>query len=153
MAALNNGDKKPLYRKVNTKARHVHHNHGGDFKNFRNGGSAIGMRRGIQRGLDYTPLFRFLLSKVGCDWDVVHSEAVSRLDKEEPIFWMVSKSLHSSNEVVRLGESTFFSGLFVDESRVLRVTNPEINETSLAPQCKCCTHTFNGVVFSKTFAS
>ena len=31
-----NNQKAPLYRKVNTKARHVHHNFGGDFKYSRN---------------------------------------------------------------------------------------------------------------------
>ncbi len=29
------------------------------------------MKRGVERGLDYTPLFKFLLSKVGSDWDSV----------------------------------------------------------------------------------
>ena len=32
-------EKKPLYRKVNTKARGVHHNKGGDYADNRNGGS------------------------------------------------------------------------------------------------------------------
>ena len=48
------------------------------------------MHPGRQNGLDYTPLFRFLLSKVGQDWDAVHSEAVARLDRQEPIYWMVA---------------------------------------------------------------
>lgn len=44
----------------------------------------------IQHGMDYTPLFQFLLSKVGQPWNEVHSEAVSRLDKEAPIFYPVA---------------------------------------------------------------
>ena len=145
-------NKKPLYRKVNTRARGVHHLHGGDFKNSRKTETPFGMRRGLQRGLDYTPLFKFLLSKVGCDWSEVHSEAVSRLDKEEPIFWLVAKDYESSSEVVRTGESTYFSGLYVDENGILRVVNPDIDENTLEPLCKCCTHTFNGVSFSKKYA-
>ena len=144
-------NKKPLYRKVNTRARGVSHLHGGDFKNMRNRDSAIGMKQGTQRGLDYTPLFKFLLSKVGHTWNEVHSEAVSRLDKEEPIFWLVSKDLASVNDVVRLGESSYYSGLFVDENSVLCVVDSKINEESLAPQCKCCTHTFNGIVFTQKY--
>ena len=31
-----NNQKEPLYRKVNTRARNVHHNFGGDFKYSRN---------------------------------------------------------------------------------------------------------------------
>ena len=35
-------------------------------------------------------MFKFLLSKVGADWDSIFSEAKRRLDKPEPIFWMVA---------------------------------------------------------------
>lgn len=66
---------KPLYRKVNTRARGVRHRSGGEYRHERNSkrerrnedaevsrGSMHGRQ---QRGLDYTPLFKFLLSKVG----------------------------------------------------------------------------------------
>ncbi len=144
-------EKKPLYRKVNTKARGVPHLLGSDYKYSRNKETAIGMRQGVQRGLDYTPLFKFLISNVGKNWDQVHSEAVSRLDKQEPISWLVSSNINTANEVVRIGESTFYSGLYVDEGGILRVVNPALNEKSLEPQCKCCTHTFNGVPFAKKY--
>jgi hypothetical protein len=62
--------KSPLYRKVNTRARGVHHEFGGDFRHDRakermsdeTHGSMHGRK---ERGRDYTPLFHFLLSKVG----------------------------------------------------------------------------------------
>ena len=79
--------KKPLYRKVNTKVRHVQHDLGSDFKYSRNKKretpeQTLGKMYGTkERGLDYTPLFRFLLSKVGTAWNDVFSEAKSRLDK------------------------------------------------------------------------
>jgi len=148
---MRNGEKKPLYRKVNARARGVHHNHGDDYKNSRNKKGAFGMRKGIQRGLDYTPLFKFLISKVGENWNDVHSEAVSRLDKQEPISWLVFQDYESAEDVVRLGESSYYSGLYVDPSGILRVVNPKINEESLEPSCHCCTHSFNGIPFTKKF--
>ena len=140
-----NKDKKPLYRKVNTKARGVRHFRGGDYKDHRRRKeSAIGMQQGVQRGLDYTPLYKFLLSKVGEHWDSVHSEAVSRLPNQDPIFRMVSLNRSEAEDYIRVGESSYFSGLYVDENRVLRLTDSTINESTLEPTCGCCTHTFNG---------
>lgn len=143
--------KAPLYRKVNTTARGVRHLHGGDYRDSRKKAGNESMRQGVQRGLDYTPLFRFLLSKVGSPWDSVHSEAVSRLDKEEPIYWLVAKNINSAKEYVLMGESTYYSGLYIDEVGYLRIVNPALNASSLKPNCKCCTHTFNGVVFTQKY--
>lgn len=144
-------DKKPLYRKVNTRARNVWHNKGGDYSRTRNAKPDKDRRaeRGSmgatkQRGLDYTPLFRFLLSKVGEDWDAVHSEAVSRLDKEEPVWWMVARSPADRHPYFITGEATFFSGLYIDESNRLALVDPELKNEDLEPRCPCCTHTFNG---------
>ena len=144
-------DKEPLYRKVNTRARGVRHQFGGDYRSSRGNPTAAGMANGIQRGLDYTPLFRFLLSKVGENWDQIYSEAISRIDKQEPITWMVSKSLDSANDYILVGESTYFSGLYIDEIGILRIVNPELDENSLKPFCKCCTHTFNGIPFTRRY--
>ncbi len=143
--------KKPLYRKVNTRARGVHHNFGGDYRNSRNKKTPVGMRQGMQRGLDYTPLFKFLLSKVGRNWDEVHSEASSRLDKQDPIFWIVAKNKESADDYVRIGESSYFSAFYVDESNILQIADHEINEKTLEPFCSCCSHTFNGIPFSKKY--
>ena len=142
--------KEPLYRKVNSRARGVRHHFGDDYKNVRHkhGPGQRSMKRGVQRGLDYTPLFRFLLSKVGSNWDDVYSEAVSRLDRPEPIFWMVSLSKDEAEDYVRIGESTYFSGLYVDSGKVLRIVNPELKPQDMTASCTCCTHTFNGVRFS-----
>ena len=107
--------------------------------------SAIGM----QRVLDYTPLFRFLLSRVGEKWNDVYREAVSRLDKPEPIFWLVTMGKDGAKDFVLVGESSYYSGLYVDDSALLQIVNPSVNETTLEPNCACCTHTFNGVVFTK----
>jgi hypothetical protein len=141
--------KKPLYRKVNTKARGVHHNFGGDFKNARKSSKKTDskMKRGTQRGLDYTPLFKFLLSKVGKEWDDVYKEIQSRVESEEPIWYMVQ----DANDYFMTGESTYFSTLYVDDGGILQIVNPEIGPESLVPVCPCCTHTFNGHVFNKKY--
>jgi hypothetical protein len=148
-----NREKKPLYRKVNTKARGVRHGFGGDFKNSRHKkrdsteqikGS---MRRKAKRGLDYTPLFKYLLSKVGSNWDEVFSEAAARLDKTEPIFWLVALKAEDKEDYIGVGESTYFSGLFVDDEGILQFTKSILKPKDLKPFCTCCTHTFNGNVF------
>ncbi|MEN5058847.1 hypothetical protein [Sphingobacterium kitahiroshimense] len=78
--------KSKLFRKVNTKTFNVHHKFGGDYKDTRNSKKeifeqAVGkMSAKKERGLDYTPLYRFLISKVGSDWNDIFSEAKSRLD-------------------------------------------------------------------------
>jgi hypothetical protein len=120
-----NNQKEPLYRKVNTRARNVNHNFGGDFKYSRNKkqetleqtkGTMFGKK---ERGLDYTPLFRFLLSKVGLEWNEIFSEAKSRLDKTEAIFWLVALSENDKEDFVRIGESSYFSGMYIDEEGIL----------------------------------
>ena len=149
-------DKPPLFRKVNTTAHGVHHNTGGEFRDHRHHATHSeeireGMHGKKRRGLDYTPLFRFLLSKVGCEWSTVYAEAVSRLDRPEPIFWLVALRPEEEREFVRTGESSYFSGLKVDENGMLQIVNPKLGPGSLSPFCKCCTHTFNGVRFTRSF--
>jgi len=113
------------------------------------------MRRSMHgkahRGRDYTPLFKFLLSKVGQPWNQVHSEAVSRLDREEPIFWLVALQESERRDYVRVSESSYYSGLYVDSQGLLQRVNPSLDSSSLEPMCKCCTHTFNGVRFTRPF--
>lgn len=142
--------KKKLYRKVNTKARGVHHNFGGKYKHFRNRKcNNAKMRRDIKRGLDYTPLFMFLLSKIGEDWNDIYSEAKSRLDKEEPIFWMVYPIYDRSKSIVRIGESSFYNGLYIDENNILKKINPKISRNDIKVECDCCTYTFNGKIIKR----
>ena len=143
--------KKPLYRKVNTTARGVSHNHGGDFADSRSRKNPPNMKKGVRRGLDYTPLFKFLLSKVGCMWDDIYGEAKSRLIEEDPIFWLVHHEFDSASDYVRVGESSYYSGMFIDTEGYLRLVDPSIDQHSLAPWCSCCTHTFNGKIFTQKF--
>lgn len=150
--------KPPLFRKVNTTAHGVHHRFGGEYRDERKSRASresdatrTSMHGHTHRGLDYTPLFKFLLSKVGSSWDAVYSEAVSRLDRREPIFWLVALRPEEEQEYVRTGEATYFSGLRVDSEGRLQLVNPSLGPGSLAPQCNCCTHTFNGARFTQAF--
>jgi hypothetical protein len=151
--------KPPLFRKVNTTAHGVHHRFGGEFARDRNS-NALGkseaqhlpMHGKVRRGHDYTPLFKFLLSKVGSNWNEVHAEAISRLDRAEPISWLVALHPQDEQEFVRTGEASYFSGLRVSAQGILQIVNPSLGPGSLAPQCKCCTHTFNGVRFTQAFS-
>lgn len=104
-----------------------------------------------QRGLDYTPLFKFLLSRVGEDWAKTYSEAVARLDRPDAIFWIVAENELDKNAVVRVGENTYYSGLYVDESNMLAAVDPCVTENDLNPTCECCTHTFNGKRFTRPY--
>lgn len=146
--------KEPLYRRVNTTAHGVRHRTGGDYRTSRGRDDRVSrgaMSRGERRGLDYTPLFRFLLSRVGQDWDAVYSEAVARLDRPDPIFWIVARTDREKQPFVRVGGSTYYSGLFVDAANRLAKVDPELAVESFKPTCDCCTHTFNGVRFVRKY--
>lgn len=50
----------------------------------------------INYGLDYSPLFMFLLRKTGEKSDQVYSEAILRLDLPDPTFFLVA--LHETDQ-------------------------------------------------------
>lgn len=100
-----------------------------------------------RHGRDYTPLFRFLLSRVGASWDEVYAEAKPRLDTHEPIYWIVATSEATKRDWIRTDESTYFSGLYVDDQGILCIVNPALKPEDMTPYCTCCTHTLNGVRF------
>ena len=149
--------KKPLWRKVNTRTHGVRHC-GGEARWVRNtkadaqdGAMRRSMHAGQRNGRDYTPLFRFLLSKLGQDWDAVHSEAVSRLDTDEPVWWMVTLDPNEHQGYFRAGESSYFSRLTVDEHNRLVKVDPGLTVAMMEPSCACCTHTFNGARFVRAY--
>ncbi|HEV7307625.1 hypothetical protein [Ensifer sp.] len=150
--------KEPLYRRVNSRTHGVRHGNGGDWRASRNTKAAkqdlayIGSMHSHHRhGLDYTPLFRFLLSRVGKDWDEVYSEAIARIDRSEPIFWLVARSEEERQAYVRVGESSYYSGLYVDENKRLALVDPTLTANDMKPTCGCCTHTFNGERFTQPY--
>lgn len=154
--------KEPLYRKINKRVRKLgaHMDFGGDARHDRHTKSAkVALDEGVtrasmhskeQRGFDYTPLYRFLLSKVGQDWNSIHSEAVSRLDKPDPIFYLVALKAEDEEEFVRVGDNSYYSGLFVDSEGKLQKVKPDLCSgylNSVMLGCTCCTYTLNGVAY------
>jgi len=150
-------DQKPLFRSINTRTRGVYRGAGGEYRWSRHARNedmtSLGsMHANRHRGRDYTPLFRFLLTRVGRDWGETYREAVARLDKEEPIFWLVARKEEEKKPIVRIGENSFFSGLYVDDNNLLAVVEENIRVEALEPACPCCTHTFNGKPFIRKFS-
>lgn len=147
----------PLFRRVNARARNSGHGvHGGDYRHERHRKATLSsdatrgsMHAGHRHGRDYTPLFRFLLSKVGRPWGQVHSEACARLDTPEPIAWIVATGNTPRRDQVRVGGASYFSGLYVDEAGLLQRVAPALTAKDMVPSCTCCTHTFNGVRFGE----
>lgn len=151
--------KEPLYRKVNSKARGCRHNSGSQAKYERHtkNGMNRSMKKGKERGLDYTPLYKFLLSKVGQPWNEVYREAKSRILDESKIWNMVNKNAVNSvgpnhyGNYFRYGESSYFSTLMIDQAGILVFINPNLRVEMFEPTCPCCTHSFNGKTFVKKY--
>ena len=148
---------KPLlYRSFNSRTHGVRHGSCRAYRYERNTKSERNtlanrgsMHSHLRHGFDYTPLFRFLLSKVGHPWTKVFSEANARLDRPEPVFWMVALHESDKQEYVRTDENSYYSGLWVDEAGLLQKVNPQLTPELMDPFYDCCTHTFNGVVFAQ----
>jgi len=148
--------KPPLYRSRNTRTHGIPRERGGDYRHERHAKSTRvseatrGSMHAHQRhGRDYTPLFRFLVSHAGHRWDAVYAEAKARLDTVEPIHQLVARTAGERREVVRIGESSYFSGMFVDDEGILCLVNPALRAEDMTPDCTCCTHTFNGIRFGE----
>ncbi len=156
---MRGGQKEPLYRRVNSRTHHVDHGWlGGEARWARNSKATKAseatrgsMHPGLRHGLDYTPLYRFLLSRLGWDWDAVVSEALPRIADKDALYHMVARRGDEERDFVRLGENSYWRGLRVNAAQQLEKVAPELTAEAIEPGCTCCTHTFNGVViaFSK----
>ena len=134
------GDKEPLYRKINWRTYHVDNHSNKDANKDRGRKNGVSKKMSSKKhGLDYTPLFRFLLSKVGKEWGAVYSEAISRIDSKEPITWIMD----SERDYFMVGNS-YFNTLLVDDNGLIQKVNPDLKNEDFEPLCNCCTHTFNG---------
>ena len=54
---------------------------------------------------------------------------------------------------MRVGESSYYNGLYVNEGNCLALVDPALRAEHLEPSCACCTHTFNGVPFVRKFVA
>jgi hypothetical protein len=151
-------EKKPLYRKINTCTWGVRRNdYAGKYRHQRHTKAAnardavrVSMHGKRRHGFDYTPLFRFLLSRVGRQWSEVFSEAIARLDRPEPVFWMVALCESERRDYIRTDEASYFSGLFVDDQGLLAIVAPELTAANMTTFCRCCTHSFNGIPYGQS---
>lgn len=91
------------------------------------------------------------MSKVGQNWDEVHSEAVARLDDAGPIFWMVALGPEARRRFFRSGDNSYFSGLYVTDDNRLAMVDPDLTPHGLRPDCGCCIHTRSGKSFTRAF--
>lgn len=143
---------RKLYRSVNTTTRHQSNNPGAEYRWERNGkkvgnellAKRVTMHGRQKRGRDYTPLFYFLIKHIGKPWDEIFSEVCGRLDTTEPVFWLVARHEHQRRDLVCIGGSSFYPGLFVDENGILQQVNPSISGKDVKVTCRCCTHTYIG---------
>lgn len=144
---------KPLYRKENKVSLSNKYNvsTGSEYRYSRHTKASLNDDRNHKpmnsgkHGYDYTPLFKYLLSKVGSDWDETYSEAKSRLHDHAPIFWMVALHQSAQKDIVRLGESSYYSGLFVCQNGRLAIVNPNITPADLPKPHPGETLSFNGI--------
>ncbi|WP_413495575.1 hypothetical protein [Morganella psychrotolerans] len=143
---------RKLYRSVNTTTRHYSNNPGAEYcreRNCKKVGDELLAKRGTMHGRqkrdrDYTPLFYFLIKQIGKSWDEIFSEVCGRLDTTGPVFWLVALHEHQRRDLVCIGESSFYPGLFVDENGILQQVNPSITGKDVKVTCRCCTHTYIG---------
>jgi hypothetical protein len=49
---------------------------------------------------------------------------------------------YKRRDLVCIGESSFYPGLFVDENGILRQVNPSITRKDVKVTCRCCTRTY-----------
>lgn len=144
--------KQPLYRKV-AKAINNHHFKGSNAKYDRNTKRGISktLKKNIKRGLDYTPLYKFLLSKVGQNFNDIYREVIKRVSDRKAIFHMFRKHEFETGDFVRIGESSFYSKLYIDENNIIQKVNPDLKNEDFSPSCWCCTYTFNGSKLIKKY--
>lgn len=116
------------------------------------------MKKRINYHLDYTPLFKFLLSKEGEKWEGVWRECQKKVDTVEPVLWMVQnirlnglpkhdKCLEEYDKSFGYEEGSYFSTMYVDENGILQVVDKNYKESTPLEYCRRCGETFNGLLY------
>lgn len=161
-----NKQPKPLYRKWNTRVlspsywlnlwggdyRHERSKHKNDFETTK-----LPMKKNRGAGYDYTPLYQYLRSHVGENWNDIYSKILPRLPdtKEGREAWtiFVLQPGEKVRPLVRYGPRSMFSALYIDEKNLLQVVDPTVGvEHCNAPYGKDFpeTYTLNGKRIMKT---
>jgi hypothetical protein len=147
--------KKPLWRKLNKEKSYKTHDLkvGAEYDRGTKDGVKRSMHTTKHHLKDYTPLYKYLLKHVGEDFDKICSDVYPRIDDRERIWDIIDRNgshdLHS--RVCNVGGNSYYSTLIIDEDNILQIKTPELKNSDLWPDCGCCTHTFNGVVYVNKF--
>lgn len=110
-------------------------------------------KKGIRKSLaskrwddfDYTPLYNYLLTQIGEDFNVIHSYVQKRVNNINRIYDIIKPSTYKLS-YVRVSENAYYSALYIDEYNTLKKINPNFNIEHMYPFCSCCTHTFNNKI-------
>lgn len=147
-------EKKPLYRKIN-KTTHNGHPHLDYIPKDRyrderhtkktkieieneinfSGGKKHYCTGQNEYKYEYRPLMKFLLKNVGKKWSDVWKECTDRLLTTEPVHWIVLNIRKNGlpynvdptelNPIIRYGEDTYFSTLYVNENGILQYVDKD----------------------------
>lgn len=102
------------------------------------------------RQLDFTPLYKYLQSKVGEDYDTVYSNVVERIPRNQRgVIDYIVMADNTGDGVARLGESTYFRTLYVDENNKLQFVNKDYKQT-VSKWCYMDTTTLDGKTITET---
>jgi hypothetical protein len=125
--------KEKLYRKINKKSLSTKYyvKKGGEYSWKRSKVNCdleypmFESMKSKKLGRDYTPLYRFLESKIDQVWNDIYSECVKRLDTTDPIWWVVVNSdlsiiKHNYNNIVRIGQGSYCQRLYINKDGILK---------------------------------
>lgn len=135
--------KKKLYRERNFRQRWDEYNYHPKYSWKRHSKQAMkdleneitheGMtksKHGDQgEGYDYTPMFKFVLKHIGEDVDKIYSEVCRRTNERGKYLFNVlvsRKPKDELNPLLRLGETSFWSQLYVDENNKIQKVEPNM---------------------------
>jgi hypothetical protein len=89
---------------------------------------------------DYTPLEEFIKSKIGCDWNDVYSEILTKINKRyrydliDNIYWIIKTSpLYDKDYIPRsFGKYPLYDDLFVDlDNKITKKSKQELINDSI----------------------
>ncbi|MGL5689956.1 MAG: hypothetical protein ACRDD8_03955 [Bacteroidales bacterium] len=136
---------KPLWRKVNKDRRISDCDSKYDKNRKRGVNRSMASKR---NGRCFKPLYHFLLSSVGRNFNDVYSVIKLRLEAcdIDRVYDIISlkSDITEIEPTVKVGRNSIYSTLYIDADNILRVAHPDVCNEQIYPSCTCCTHTFNG---------
>lgn len=151
----NTHEEKPLYRKEKKTGLMTQYyvNRGGEYRWERSKSvtpnrvyDALKQQMKSRKlGMDWQPLYNFIMSNVGCNYDETYSKALKRCNKFRDEFnkhW--AYLFNDDRDIVRLGENTYYSALTIDEFNNIQIRNTGAEPIKGGSFSFGYTHSFNG---------